>query len=151
MKKNEIRIKRVYIGIIIAVCLTVGTVLAVKVFEDSRHITEEHSRFSTSGVIYREDALLAAEAYNRDLVLSRAQLIELLKRDGFSEDNAAYAADSCNVDYTENALIAAEAFLNRPDTPKTKKCLTSHLIGEGYTEEQADNAAAEMMSEVNWR
>ena len=77
--------------------------------------------------------------------LSYTGLKELLEEDSFSEEQVAYAADNCGVDWNEQARRAAIEFLEFDDLSRSE--LIEMLEDEGFTHEQsvygADNCGAD--------
>ena len=67
---------------------------------------------------------------------SRKQLIDRLKRDGFSAKDAIYAVDNCGADWNEQAVLQAAIYLKFSPT-LSDEVLFNLLIEDGYTTSQA--------------
>lgn len=100
----------------------------------------------------REKALIEATKYMEDKNISRIELIKELKRKGFSEEDSAFAADNCEIDWNEQALKIAIRFMGN-GIPHSYKEVTQVLEGQGFTNEQvvyaADNCGADWNEQAN--
>ena len=89
----------------------------------------------------QKEAYDYVETYLSDFPGSRNGLIKYLTNEGYSEEDATVVADSCSIDYDENAIKSAadhlEQFTNFYDD---RDSLVEALKMEGFTQEQAENA-----------
>ncbi len=74
------------------------------------------------------------------MTLSRNELIEQLKFDGFETDAATIAADYIYMDWNEQATIKAKEYLDFMGF--SKKGLIEQLQFDGFTKEQSEYAAS---------
>ena len=81
------------------------------------------------------EALKSAESYLRSSAFSYTGLIEQLEYEGFSNEDATYAADHCGADWKEQAVKSAESYLKYSSFSKSG--LIDQLEFEGFTHEQA--------------
>ena len=80
-------------------------------------------------------ALASAKNYLSIKAFSREGLIEQLKFEGYSTDEATYAVDNCGADWKEQAAKAAKEYLEL--LPMSEQQLIDQLKFEGFTEEEA--------------
>lgn len=71
---------------------------------------------------------------------SRSGLIEQLKFEGFTQDDAAYGVDALNVDWNEQAAKKAAEYLDY--TSFSRSGLIEQLVFEGFTQAQAEYGAS---------
>lgn len=93
---------------------------------------QSDSSTMTSG---QRNALKSAESYLRSSAFSYTGLIEQLEYEGFSNEDATYAADHCGADWKEQAVKSAESYLKYSSFSKSG--LIDQLEFEGFTHEQA--------------
>ena len=67
---------------------------------------------------------------------SYSGLIDQLKYEGYSDDEAKYGADNCDADWNEQAAKAAQNYLEIMSF--SRQGLIDQLEYEGYTPEQAE-------------
>ena len=67
---------------------------------------------------------------------SYSSLIKQLEYEGFSSDEASFAADSCGADWNEQAAKKAQDYLNYSSFSRSS--LIKQLEYEGFTKEQAE-------------
>ncbi len=94
--------------------------------------TEEKKNDISLGKI---NALASAESYLRFSAFSYKGLIEQLEFEGYSNDEATYAADNCGADWNEQAAKSAESYLEFSSFSRSG--LIDQLEFEGFTHEQA--------------
>ena len=94
--------------------------------------TQSKDSTMTSG---QRNALKSAESYLRSSAFSYTGLIEQLEYEGFSNEDATYAADHCGADWKEQAVKSAESYLKYSSFSKSG--LIDQLEFEGFTHEQA--------------
>ena len=85
------------------------------------------------------NALKAAGNYLQIMPFSYDGLIDQLKFDGYTDDEAAYAADNCGADWFEQAEKAGENYLEI--MPFSRSGLIDQLEFDGFTYEQAAHGA----------
>lgn len=96
----------------------------------------------TSATVGEANALKMAEAYLSSSAFSRQGLIEQLKFEGFTEDEAEYAVEFVDVSWKEQAIKCAKSYLN--SSAFSKSGLYDQLIYEGFTPEQAQYGVDEV-------
>ena len=69
------------------------------------------------------------------MAFSYSGLIEQLEYEGFTTEQATYAADSCAADWNEQAAKSAQSYLDFSDF--SREGLIEQLEYEGFTHEQA--------------
>ncbi len=84
----------------------------------------------------QRSACSRAQAYLKIMALSRIGLIKQLRLDGFSQEDAAFGADHCGVDWNEQAVRQAKTYLNLQRFEKEE--LREQLEFEGFTHKEAD-------------
>ena len=86
--------------------------------------------------VAQENARLSAESYLDTQAFSRKGLMEQLKYEGFSTEDATYAVDAISVDWNEQAANSAKDYL---DTQAfSRSGLIEQLEYEGFTHAQAE-------------
>lgn len=106
---------------------------------------EEELDECSSNLDIRKTALKKAEDYLSRLILSKARLIKQLKNEGFTEDEARYAADNVNVDWATNAAESAEEWMRGEHDNYSEDNLTWFLkMWEEYTDEEVAHAVAQV-------
>lgn len=83
----------------------------------------------------QKDALEQAASYLSFSAFSRDGLAGQLEYEGFTAEEAAFAADNCGADWNEQALLQAQSYLNMTSFSYTG--LVDQLTYEGFTSEQA--------------
>jgi|LGVF01.2.fsa_nt_gb hypothetical protein len=84
----------------------------------------------------QENAIGKAKAYFSIMEFSHIGLIAQLEHDGFTTEEATYAADNCNTDWNEQAAKKSEAYLNIMEFSRSG--LIEQLEHDGFTNEQAE-------------
>lgn len=125
--------KEVLAIIAMFVSLTAGTIYPVKIPQVIQ--TETAAEVSVSA----SNALKAAKQYLKVMPFSYKKLIKQLEFDGYSSEDATYAADSCEADWDEQAVKAAKNYLKI--MAFSEKKLIQQLEFDGFTNEQATYAA----------
>ena len=85
------------------------------------------------------EALNEAKDVLRYSPKSKDGLISYLKRQDFTQEEAEYAAENCNANWSEQALNEAKDVLRY--SPKSKDGLISYLKRQDFTQEEAEYAA----------
>lgn len=83
-----------------------------------------------------KNALRSAREYLNFSAFSYTGLIKQLEYEGYSTEEATYAADNCNANWNEQAAKSAKEYLNVSSFSRQE--LINQLIYEGYTQEQAE-------------
>ncbi len=84
------------------------------------------------------NAFMAAKLRMAEMPYSRDGLIAALQSDGYSPEDAAYAADKLNVNWTEKATEMAQQYLDTMEF--TREDLIDQLQYEGFSREEAEAA-----------
>lgn len=90
----------------------------------------------------QKNVLAAADDYLSIMSFSRSGLIEQLEYEGYTTDEATYAADNCNADWNEQATKSAQNYLDM--TSFSRQGLIEQLMFEGFTQEQAEYGAGKV-------
>lgn len=83
-----------------------------------------------------KNALRSAREYLSFSAFSYTGLIKQLEYEGYSTEEATYAADNCNANWNLQAAKSAKEYLNVSSFSRQE--LINQLIYEGYTQEQAE-------------
>ena len=86
----------------------------------------------------QRNALREAESYLSVMAFSRKGLIEQLKYEGYSVEDATFAIDNVMVDWNEQCYKDAQSYLDV--MAFSKEGLKRQLEYEGYTNEQIEYA-----------
>lgn len=84
----------------------------------------------------QKNALRSAENYLNSLAFSHDGLIHQLEYEGYSTEDATYAADNCGADWNEQAAKCAKNYLNTLSFSRSG--LIQQLEYEGFTPSQAE-------------
>lgn len=110
----------------------------------------DDSTSSNSGTTSQNNAVDKAKSYVAMTGFSRDGLVEQLKYEGFSDDDAAYGADNCGADWNAEAVEKAKGYIDM--TGFSYSGLIEQLEYEGFTTEQAtygaDNCGADWNAEA---
>ncbi len=103
--------------------------------------TETNTAPATLG---QQNALRSAKNYLSFMGFSRTGLIrQLMVGDGYSEEEATYAADNCGADWNEQAVKSAQNYLSIMGFSRSG-LIQQLMLGDGYTEEEANYAADQL-------
>ena len=83
-----------------------------------------------------KNALRTAREYLNISAFSYTGLIKQLEYEGYSTEEATYAADNCNANWNEQAAKAAKEYLSVMSF--SRQGLIEQLIFDGFTQEQAE-------------
>jgi len=112
---------------------------------DTHEVTQEVEQETLNATVSQEQALRSAKQYLGYTAFSHDGLIEQLKFEQFSDEDAAFAADNCGADWNEQALKSAKQYLDY--TAFSYSGLIKQLEFDKFTEEQAtygaDNCGAD--------
>jgi len=92
----------------------------------------------------KKNALKSAGQYLNYMAFSYSGLIEQLEFEGYSNEEAVYAAENCGADWNEQAVLSAMQYLKT--MAFSKDGLVEQLEYEGYTHEQATYGAEQAYS-----
>ena len=84
----------------------------------------------------QKNALGSAESYLSVTAFSRSGLIGQLEYEGYSTEDATFAADNCGADWNEQAALKAQSYLDF--TSFSRQGLIDQLLYEGFTQAQAE-------------
>ena len=87
----------------------------------------------------QQKALDKANEYVNTLALSHDGLVRQLEYDGYSTDDATYAADNCSTNWNKEAREMAEQYME--STTYTYDAMVQQLEAEGFTRSQAEFGA----------
>ncbi len=107
---------------------------AEKVTVSSTEVLKQSQQNSTSNKS-QSNALKMAKQYLSTMPFSHDSLVKQLEYEGFSNEDATYAADNCGADWNSQAAKAAQSYLDIQAFSRQR--LIEQLEYEGYTEEQA--------------
>lgn len=100
---------------------------------------QEANQETLNATVSQDQALKAAKQYLGYTSFSHDGLIEQLKFEKFSDEDATFAADNCGADWNEQALKTAKQYLEY--TAFSYTGLIKQLEFDKYTEEQATYGA----------
>ena len=83
----------------------------------------------------KKNALKSAEQYLNVMAFSYSGLIDQLEYEGYTAEEAEYAAKNCGADWNEQAVLSAKQYLKTMSF--SKDGLIEQLEYEGYSHEQA--------------
>ena len=86
----------------------------------------------------QKNALQSAQQYLSIMAFSHDGLMDQLKFDGYSDEEATFAADNCGADWNEQAVKSAKQYLDLMSF--SRDGLIDQLEFDGYTSEQASHA-----------
>lgn len=92
-----------------------------------------------AGTVSQEQAVAKAESYLTYQAFSKKGLVNQLKYEGFSDDDAKYAVNNVTVNWTEQADKKAQSYLEHQAFSKSG--LIGQLKFEGFTAEEATHGA----------
>ncbi|MBQ2770690.1 MAG: Ltp family lipoprotein [Clostridia bacterium] len=120
------------------VTLLSGTVRYEQACKVCKNVVDSKDEKLTMGQI---NALGSAESYLSFMAFSQKGLVKQLEFEGFTKEEATFAADMCGADWFEQAAKSAESYLSFMSFSKSG--LISQLKYEGFTQEQAEYGAAQ--------
>lgn len=85
--------------------------------------------------IGRRNAIKSAESYLKHMSFSRKGLVDQLRFEGYTSDEAIFACDYLEPDWTAEAVESAESYLSHMSF--SRQGLYDQLIFEGFTEDEA--------------
>jgi len=101
--------------------------------------TVEETELDSDVTVEQENAVRSAENYLSFTSFSREGLVEQLKFEGFSSEDAEFAVSQLDVDYYEQAEKTAMKYQDM--TGMSRDGLIGQLEFDGYTREQAEHGA----------
>ena len=93
----------------------------------------------TNVTTVQKNALKSAKNYLSLMGFSKSGLIKQLEFDGYSSEDATYAAENCNANWNEQAAKSAKNYLDT--MPFSKSELIHQLEFDGYSKEEAEYGA----------
>lgn len=146
----------IFIGFIIYISSTTGStasttttpkiVAATKTISEKATSTRAASEQTTPSdkkeTTGQKNAKLSAKSYLEFSSFSYTGLIQQLEFEGYTHEEATYAADSCGADWYAQAVLSAKSYLEFSSF--SRKGLIDQLVFEGFTKEQAEYAATEV-------
>lgn len=109
---------------------------AIEPVEPIEEATPEPEEPTDTLTMGQENALGSAESYLAVMPFSHSGLIEQLEYDGYTTEEATYAADNCGADWNEQAAKAAANYLDVMSF--SRDGLIEQLVYDGFTQEQAE-------------
>ena len=97
--------------------------------------TSEPAPSGSSLTMGQKNALRSAQSYLRYSDFSYTGLISQLEYEGYSTEDATFAADNCGADWTEQAAKSAKEYLDYSSF--SRDGLIDQLEYEGFTHDQA--------------
>lgn len=88
----------------------------------------------------QKNALRSAASYLSAMAFSHDGLIKQLEYEGYSTEDATYAADHCGADWNEQAAKSAKSYLSAMSFSRSG--LIQQLEYEGFTASQAEYGAS---------
>lgn len=101
--------------------------------------TMETKEYSVELTVSQKNAMRTAENYLDFTAFSYEGLVDQLKYEGYSNEDACFAADHCGADWNEQAALCAENYLDFMGFSRSG--LIDQLRYEGFTQEQAEYGA----------
>lgn len=108
-----------------------GGSILFDIFEDIDLNNQPHEM-----TLGEENALEKAADYLAFTSFSYSGLISQLEYEGFTSDEATFAADNCGADWNEQAALKAQSYLDF--TSFSRQGLIDQLLYEGFTQAQAE-------------
>lgn len=105
---------------------------------------QENSGISSKPGTGADTAEEAAQLYLLSAPYSYSALVQELKNEGFTEEQAVAAADSCNADWNEQAVRAGKEYLKEREF--NEEGLTEQLKYDGFSDEEAAYGASHAIS-----
>ena len=101
---------------------------------------QEEDRLALSNISESQKAALSkAIARTYTIPYSHVKLVNQLMEDGFSFEDAKFAADNCGADWNENAVWRVDVYFDI--RPFSYKMLVNQLEYDGFTEDEIEYAA----------
>ncbi len=141
-KKNDLGGAFLFvIGIIAVIVIAVKAVPAIsKGFNDKKAEAEASKNMQDTGVsLGKSNAVKAAKLHLSTFGMSCKGLVDQLKYEGYTDEEAQYGAENCGADWNEQAVISAKQHLAVLSMSRIE--MIDQLIYEGFTQEQAEYAA----------
>lgn len=95
---------------------------------------------SGTPTVGQQNALAKAKSYLSHSAFSYSGLIDQLKYEGFSEDEATYGAANCGADWNAQAAKKAQSYMSHSSFSRQR--LIDQLLYEGFTQAQAEYGAS---------
>ncbi len=112
----------------------------MRLYLQNQKFTSEQIEYALDDEVWNEAIMKVRAAKDFfNAVCSYSFFIDSLTNNGFSKEDATYVADHCGMDWKENAVTAAKAYMAYMALPREELIL--QLKYEGFTEEEATYAA----------
>lgn len=96
----------------------------------------ETKAYTVELTVSQQNALRTAESYLSFMAFSHSGLVDQLEFEGYSTEDATFAADHCGADWNEQAALCAQNYLDFMGFSRSG--LIDQLLYEGFTQEQAE-------------
>lgn len=100
------------------------------------NITSDEATSSGETSLGQENALQTAKDYLDILSFSYSGLVDQLEYEGYTHEEAVYAADNCGADWNQQAAFQAKSYLDIMNFSRQE--LIEQLEYDGFTSEQAE-------------
>ena len=116
---------------------TSAEIASTEVAEEIKDTEATEAQTANSDIsVSKLNALSKAGDYLNYTAFSHDGLVEQLKYEGFSEEDATYAADNCGADWNEQSAKKAQEYMDYSSFSRSE--LIDQLEYEGFTSEQAE-------------
>lgn len=88
----------------------------------------------------QKNAIAKAHSYLEFTAFSHSGLVDQLQYEGFTPEEAVFAADNCGADWNEQAAKKAQSYMEHQSF--SRDGLIDQLLYEGFSQEQAEHGAA---------
>lgn len=103
--------------------------------QEEDNVADNVEKESDTQTLEQKNAIAQAKAYLEYSSFSRSGLIQQLEYEGYSNESATYAVDSCNVDWNKQAELTAQSYLDYSSF--SRDGLIQQLEYEGFSSEEA--------------
>ena len=104
--------------------------------ESNTNNTQNQTTSKEETTLGQKNALSSAKSYLDFTSFSYKGLIEQLEYEGYTTEEATYAADNCRADWKEQAAKTAKSYMEYSSF--SRQGLIEQLLFEGYTQEEAE-------------
>ena len=110
--------------------------------ETAEEVEEEPKEEEPQLTMEQKNAIKQAENYIAMMPFSKTGLINQLEFEGYSNEDATFAAENITVDWRAQAVKHAETYVET--MAFSRQGLIDQLVFEGHSQEDADYAATEV-------
>lgn len=107
----------------------------IPVPKEETNFVKHFDKESDTQTLEQKNAIAEAKSYLDYTSFSRSGLIQQLEYEGYSNEVATYAVDSCNVDWNKQAELTAQSYLDYSSF--SRDGLIQQLEYEGFSNEEA--------------